>query len=237
MKLALPDLGQLAARRLRPGAVARGHDPAAADPEPRQRRSRRRAQRAPGRCRGAAGPLHQRPERRLRLADAGATIDVQHTDKGCSRIRKAKALQLLGLGAAAVQVMCDDREVGAAMARANTPCERQREAQLAATSSRPRRWRPATAGLLFAWPWSSPCCSRPRLTGAACCAGWAWAEAAFSIIAALIGGWFVAPAICLHLHEIETVSRVGLVFWRAVPLLIAGLLKITFAKLAQGATP
>ena len=55
------------------------------------------------------------------------TFDLQRTDKACARIRKAKALQLLGLGAAAVQVMCDDREVRAAMARAGTPCELQRE--------------------------------------------------------------------------------------------------------------
>ena len=68
-------------------------------------------------------------------------------------------------------------------------------------------------------------------------------ESLFSIVAALIGGWFVAPAICLHLHlrEIETVSlvglSVGLVFWRAVPLLNMGLLKLLSTKLAQGATP
>ena len=37
-------------------------------------------------------------------------------------------------------------------------------------------------------------------------------EAVFSILAAWIGGWFVAPAICVHLHigEIETVSLIGL---------------------------
>ena len=55
------------------------------------------------------------------------TLDVQHTDKACVRIRKAKMLQQLGLPAAGVQVMCDDREVRAAMKRAGTPCELQRE--------------------------------------------------------------------------------------------------------------
>ena len=58
----------------------------------------------------------------------------------------------------------------------------------------------------------------------------ACAEAFGSIVAALIGGYFVAPAICIHLHivQIETVSLVGLcvgiVFWRATPLLNSGLL-------------
>lgn len=71
----------------------------------------------------------------------------------------------------------------------------------------------------------------------------ACAEAAASIVAALIGGWFVAPAICVHLHitEIETVSLtglcVGLVFWRAVPILNIGLLKIVSSKLQQGSAP
>ena len=61
-------------------------------------------------------------------------------------------------------------------------------------------------------------------------------EAVFSILAALLSGWFVAPAICVHLHitEIDTVSPiglgVGLVFWQAVPIL-----KLS-SKLQPGAT-
>ena len=69
------------------------------------------------------------------------------------------------------------------------------------------------------------------------------AEAVASTIAAFIGGWFVEPAICLHLHIAETEMVrlvglcVGLVFWQAIPPLSRGLLKLTASKLQVGATP
>ena len=50
-------------------------------------------------------------------------------------------------------------------------------------------------------------------------------EAVMSIVAALIGGYYVAPWICLwrHITQTETVSLtglfVGMVFWKLVPVL------------------
>ena len=71
----------------------------------------------------------------------------------------------------------------------------------------------------------------------------AFAEAACSVVAAFIGGWFVAPAICVyaHIQQLETVSLVGLctglVFWRATPLLNSGLIAILSKRLSQEAKP
>ena len=64
-------------------------------------------------------------------------------------------------------------------------------------------------------------------------------EALFSIIAAFIGGWFVGPSICRHLHttDLDAVSliglSVGLAFWPAVPVLSMGIIKVLSTKLAQ----
>ena len=57
----------------------------------------------------------------------GATLVFQRVDKGCARIRKAKALQGLGYDAAAVQVLCGDGDVRRAMAAAGVPCELVKE--------------------------------------------------------------------------------------------------------------
>ena len=54
----------------------------------------------------------------------------------------------------------------------------------------------------------------------------AFVEAAFSIVAAGIGGYFVAPGVCVYLriHQMELVSLVGLttglLFWKLIPLAI-----------------
>ena len=56
----------------------------------------------------------------------GVTFDIAHTDRNCARIRQARILQQLGYDKAAVQVMCEDREVRDAMERAGTACALQR---------------------------------------------------------------------------------------------------------------
>ena len=65
------------------------------------------------------------------------TFDLQRTERTCARIRKAKALQgladqldqlgrpdtALGLLAGAIQLMCGDADVAAAMRRAGSSCQ------------------------------------------------------------------------------------------------------------------
>lgn len=57
----------------------------------------------------------------------GVTLNLVHRDADCARLRKARALQVLGYTAAGVQVLCQDRDVRTAMAAAGTPCETVKE--------------------------------------------------------------------------------------------------------------
>lgn len=53
----------------------------------------------------------------------GLSVGTAWSDRQCRRMKNARQLSALGYPAAAIQLLCMDREVRRAMARAGTPCE------------------------------------------------------------------------------------------------------------------
>ena len=62
----------------------------------------------------------------------GITLGIGYSDRGCERRNSAALLNNIGEKAAAVELMCDDDRVRAALARAGQPCEADRQRALAA---------------------------------------------------------------------------------------------------------
>jgi outer membrane protein OmpA-like peptidoglycan-associated protein len=62
-------------------------------------------------------------------AGFGFSIATTWSDRTCRRLKNARQLEALGYPEAATQLLCMDREVREAMARANTPCTSVRRVQ------------------------------------------------------------------------------------------------------------